>query len=323
MHLSDLHFGDRDRRHLEPHDPQLLEGLTAACRRLHRHVRVPRATPLHFVVTGDVTAGAGETAFDAALAFLTGRVQLGHAAARVGLGLEFGPGGDLSIVPGDRDHGRIAVASPAGLDPTLRLPSPWKTTLVSSDRRLTVVLFGINTDSGRLDRGPAGRSRNCGEIAAAEVAWLELELARTPAEALRAIVMHHDLEPMPAVAQTAATPAADRPPWPLAQRDKARLAALAGQYRVDVVLTGHRHWPTSAPRAIPGPGAVLHELRAPATLRQASTTAKAVGWSGLPGFLVHHVHRAAGGRRTWKTHLFLWHRGAFRLWRQAFEELEM
>lgn len=297
LHLSDLHIGGHLRN--EPssfynlplisgynqHDYRLQEPLLLALGRdVPIRTQIPAQTPVHVVITGDVTAAGTDNDFATARALLHHRWpwRFGTYTRYSGFGWH---ADRVHTIPGNHDHWRNRRYPTAySRDISLYLDqSPWPRIIESSRGRFRLELFSVDSNSG-LEGHPARPNFAArGAISEDEFAKLRALLDGTSRDALdkgvrcvRVLLCHHMLSPKLAFFDAS----------PLDEDSRNYLLELAREYRIPVVLTGHAHtfwvddWKV---RSQNGAGLwTVRELRCATTLQGPVAT-------GIQGFWVHKL----------------------------------
>jgi Calcineurin-like phosphoesterase len=307
IHLTDPHFGEDHRPamfwrrviwHQDGHDIQLARALTDFLPDIRFHLPQPVAasTPVHYVVSGDLTCRGSEKNFATAYSFLLDKSLWSPSAGPVGLGLPNSFSGvfededprtdkaatTISLVPGNHDHweGRFFLRGP-----TRHLPmpqTPWSDARIQIGD-LSLDLFGIDSFADAPRGRHYSQSGRFHDLSDLENGLREFKDHPPSTHAAAAIVVHHSLEP----------------DWKNLEADSARrLLSLADRYGVTALLTGHTH--TSLNSGFAGSqGSVwrTRELRA-------ATTCCGPAVVGKQGFLVHHLSTDARGG-VWRSYEFL------------------
>jgi 3',5'-cyclic AMP phosphodiesterase CpdA len=287
--ISDLHFDENilnDRFNRVPgregHDKVLAFGLMPALEGIP--IDCQTTEPLHVVVSGDLTrtGEASEFAVAHTLLLSTVRLNLLPPPDLLGYGT---PEDRFMSVPGN--HDQYGAGPMAAFNPTLSGvhfdATPWHRRIRDSTGELTLDLFGIDSNSGRIPAPPGLNLLAWGQVADLELNSLENLLRRTPhaptGQTIRALVMHHSLSYFGGV------PGALLWMGALLSRSKRRLRHMCATYGISAVLTGHTHDLFCKELVSNSGGGVPHvfwELRSPSTL---------IGpvYNHVHGFLVHEL----------------------------------
>ena len=281
VHLSDIHIGSirngfydpaKPRGGLNGHSPLLLSRLQQAILNIPIELGMGTEERLNFVVSGDLSCSGLFTEFVMAHSYLRGLLVNDYRASDV-VGLNI-PHGCFATVPGNHDHwnGKSRYPQPAHTKAIFGedfKQTPWHMTLRSRQKNphLFLDLFGVDSNSGLShlpDNGTAYGDFSHDELLHPTRGLEHLLIQSNRVKGtldkgvhqVRAIVCHHSLSnhgrPVP--------PNIPRPslwnrslnrvlqhffgmcPDPLDPAAVNALLALAHQYNVRAVLTGHTHY---------------------------------------------------------------------------------
>ncbi len=254
IHMADPHFGFflKDNFRLagilggfNPHDDRLLDSLEDALLDACDLLDV-EADQLPILLTDDLTAAGTDNDFAVAsgLMFNKWTWRLGeHEYQSRTIGLDIDRARVL-LAPGNHDHWAagnshrfwsrfIPKAYDSRICPFFFPITPWRNELVSASGRLSLMLYGIDSNSGFLEKGSGLNLRASGSICDEDFQSLSRMLANEQhtgsAEVrVRAFACHHAFESPNEAA-------------PLEEESRLLLQYLAGRFRVHVALTGHTH----------------------------------------------------------------------------------
>lgn len=288
-----------------PHDHRLLNPLVAA---LNTARDVTGAENVHVLISGDVTQNGIDNDFAVASAILYTRFQ----RKRKGLDCMFGLGwkrDDVMSVAGNHDQWCNRILYPTAYSRTTAAEQfkrcPWSRTLSSQSGRLLVEFWGVDSNSGLKGVATPFRPRldAAGSIDGDELLALRDKLGESDEEIkrkrreehvdfvhVRAVICHHAFSKESLL------------PSPLDKASRDELLAIARDFKIPVVLTGHTHvarfkrWPAS-PK---GNEWVLFERRCATTLQ--GPKIHGVGKRGGQGLLLHQITASDDlSNVQWKT----------------------
>jgi len=332
-HLSDIHIGShhlgtesnihagRDGHHFQT--ARALQDSVMGQKFSRRDFGITADDRTAMVVGGDLTRIGSDYDFHLTHTFLKAKIawHKDRSGAVDELGLAWPEA--LFTVPGNHDHwqgfrpdlkmlwkrpsswrkivipqGLAALTRPPAFNPNLTPdyfePTPWHHTITARDGTFAVELFGVDSNSGL--QGHPTNFRAVGEISDEQLygvaagnakkglqQFLDEAHQKATVPSVAAIVCHH------AFANNGGLTDAR----PLSNASRVSLLALARQYRVRAVLTGHVHyfleykWNAVAPR--------VWEIRCGTTLQLGSPKQKF-----RPGYYVH-VFSLDPGKTGWDS----------------------
>ena len=331
VHISDLHIGDDAvpspiptrmvLPHQEGHDPRLGSGLERAFMRIREELGVPLETPVHVVVSGDLTCRGSKADHASAAAFLLQRLH--WPGYRQPFGLQLGAGHSFEK-PGNHDHFDGGVFLPAH-NPKLDKYYPWPPDphppVLSPGKEFEVRLYGLDSNSGLAGKVNFSLSQN-GDVHQNDLDDLRVQLEEDQDDpghpVVRILVVHHTL----AFRRQAVTFAPGT--WPalltrgfcLPPGMRKRILRLCVDYRVAAILTGHTHDTErrSYPVRTVGGLAPVRELRAASAIQKRPRKAQQSLKNGDPcqrAWLVHRLNRGADGVIRWEAWPMNWSTAGF------------
>jgi len=324
IHLSDLHIGEvllnKKTRLISGwrcHDVKLAKALYTALRSIPSHLNTSNGTDYFFLVTGDLTSLGLPMEFYVARCFLHLRVPDDYDTMIDSTGLAI-PLSKIMTIPGNHDHWypRFPYTFSRGYSPSL-FPMlfkscPWKQEIISSDNRLAIEVFGVDSGSGFEKSLLNFNIEAKGQFSEHEVAMIEklLQTRQRPdgRKRVRLLLCHHALTPKRRFGFDAQPLDPDHARWLISQ------CITNG---VSAILTGHHHLAFS--ERFSNNSALLYELRSPSTL--------VPGNDGQSGFFVHTLEiDAQNNNVNWISDLWLYypHQGRFMSsQREVFQAVEV
>lgn len=307
IHISDLHFGpvlaNNQFRFLSgwsAHDFNLCTALPNVLRFIRlRQLGLSPDDILRFVVSGDLTLEGDRRDFVVAHSYLRSRLRIQRTAPGDWTGLNLDED-QLSAVPGNHDHWdstRLMRAYTASIFPSQFRETPWRKTHTSRGGKLKLELYGIDSNSGLAGKTYSLRAK--GKFSTAELTALEIELKASDAEThpsdvtrVRAFITHHSPSHPGGMGRLRTLE--------LDPSSRQALLALAAEYRVGAILTGHTHDFFKHPFAVTTPkvSATVMELRS-------ATTFHGPAKAGEQGFLCHLISMGNKGP-VWRSWRFQW-----------------
>ncbi len=204
---------------------------------------------LPVVVSGDLSVSGTAQQFAVAHAFVRSRFPINRLPGGTDfMGLGAVSADEVAIVPGNHDHwdGSRVTLPPhnPGLYEEQFRATPWPKTWLSSDGKIALELYGVDSNSGwGANEAPLAQRRAAGALARGRISNQQFDALEDLLKAsgpradttARAFVCHHSLAYGGKTFKRAE----------LDQWSKDRLLDLAAKYEVSAVLTGHTHDPVA------------------------------------------------------------------------------